>query len=378
MSDRVAIICGGGIVSGKEIMALELGTGLRDHGMCVEFVSAFWGTPEFRERLAHLGIKNHVMRLGFISATLTPSAIRMTLHQLLHVPGLLVSYARFLRSFRPQRVVHTNWHHALLLLPFLKQDRDVYWSHEIVPNNSRLQAVFRAIDRRVGRFVAVSEATAASLQRARVPSEKIHVIYNGIEPPKTSRPAYARTDTIVVGIAGQIGAWKGHEDLIAAFAIAVTAFPQIRLSIFGAGSDDYESHLRRRVDELGLSSVVNWHGFVRNRDEIYRQMDICVVPSRVDDPLPTSAIEALLYGIPVVATRRGGLPEIVEEGITGLLFDDGDIRQLASCLAKLVSDPELAHEMGQRAASRAAEKFDRGRFIRDFSAVLADSSVCTR
>ena len=85
---KVAIVCGGGIVSGKEIMALELAKGLRDTGCEVEVVTSFWGNREFLRRLQDENLRAHIMRLGFISATLNLECLRMTAHQMLFWPGL--------------------------------------------------------------------------------------------------------------------------------------------------------------------------------------------------------------------------------------------------------------------------------------------------
>ncbi|MEY2480209.1 MAG: hypothetical protein QOI04_1136 [Verrucomicrobiota bacterium] len=371
MTGRVAIVCGAGIVSGKEVMALELGEGLRDRGLHVEFVASSWGTGEFAHRLRQTGFAVHMMRLGFISATLTLSAIRMTLHQLLYFPGLLLQYISFLRSWRPSRVIHTNWHHTLLLLPLLSRRRDIYWVHEIVPNNLQVRMAFRAVSKRVGCFIAVSQATAAGLRQIGVPDRKIRVIHNGIKDPAEGEGLVPKLSASRVGIVGQVGPWKGHEDLLNAFAIVVEAHPAAELHIFGAGSSEYESHLRERAAELGVDSRIAWHGFVSDRADIFRRIDVCVVPSRTNDPLPTSAIEASLFCLPVIASRGGGLPEIIEDGATGFLFEGGDFKQLARHILTIFNDSRLAEKLGRKARSDALTKFSRDRFIDEFSSLIA-------
>src|SRR6266404_2032823 len=117
---NIAIVCGAGIVSGKEIMALELISGLREQGYVVDVVTSSWGSGEFRRRCEKSGFRTHVMRLGFISATLNWESLYMTAHQALHWPGLVISYWRFLKRSQPRRIIHTNWHHLLLLALLLK------------------------------------------------------------------------------------------------------------------------------------------------------------------------------------------------------------------------------------------------------------------
>src|SRR4051794_17964210 len=110
---RVAIVCGGGILSGKEIMVLQLADGLRDLGVEVQVVNSYWTDGKFNEQLKALNIPTHKVWFGFISASLNARSVYMTLVQLLRWPQLILGYRKFLRRFRPDQVVHTNWH-ALL------------------------------------------------------------------------------------------------------------------------------------------------------------------------------------------------------------------------------------------------------------------------
>ena len=129
----ILIVCGAGYVSGKEAMALELGQGLVRNGQSVSFVTSFWNNRDFSNRLKVAGLPTQVLHLGFISATLTAECLRMTAEQIWYLPALLWGYARVLRILKPRKVVHTNWHHALLLLPFLRPDRDVYLVARVCP-----------------------------------------------------------------------------------------------------------------------------------------------------------------------------------------------------------------------------------------------------
>jgi glycosyltransferase involved in cell wall biosynthesis len=368
---NIAIVCGAGIVSGKEIMALELITGLREQGYAVDVVTSSWGSGEFRRRCEKLGVRAHVMRLGFISATLNRQSLYMTAHQLLRWPGLVISYRRFLKKSQPRRVIHTNWHHLLLLAPFLKPERDLFWLHEVIPNKRQYRKFFRWLERHLQVFVAVSNAVAESLRKIGIAEKKIRVIHNGIaDPASGAARVEARGEKLIVGIVGQIGVWKGHDDLLDAFAQVSPTFPAAQLHIFGKGSSDYELHLREKAASLGIAEKIFWRGFIPDRLDIYREMDICVVPSRSNEPLPTVAIEAAFFRIPVVATRQGGLPEIVENGVTGFLVDADQPPELASHLQTLLADDQLRYKLGENARRKASEKFNQKRFVADFVLVL--------
>ena len=368
---KVAIVCGAGIVSGKEIVSLELGEGLRAAGQDVVFVMSEWGSPDFAERLRAMGVSFYRMRTGFISATISLECLRMTAHQMLYWPKLMFDWARFLRREKPTAVIHTNWHHLLLVWPWLRVERDVFWLHETFAPSKRYASFLTALSRRVGFFAVVSQAVAEGLRMNGVPETKIRVIHNGIrDPSRGISPDAREVSEVAVGIVGAIGAWKGHEDLIEAFAIVAATCSGARLHVFGADDKEYAARLKRRVDELGLARRVAWHGFVRDRSRIYPKIDICAVPSRSDDPLPTTAIEAAFFGLPVVATRKGGLPEIVVDGETGFIVDAENPVQLAARLEDLVRDAELRARMGAAARRRAVAMFGRDRFVGDFLRLL--------
>ena len=367
----VGIVCGGGIVSGKEIMVLELADGLRSLGYDVEIVSSFWSDGNFAQRLKALGLPTHRVWFGFISATLNPASIYMTFAQALRWPQLLAGYGRFLRRFKPDRVIHTNWHSLLTTYPFLRSDRDIYWVHEVMPNKTQYRKVFGWLDIKLHCFVAVSHAVAESLHNLGIARARILTIHNGLSDPLSTSTGISReSGELKIGIVGQVGPWKGHDDLLEAFHVVVLQYPRVKLLIFGKGSAEYEAMLRSRVLELGLADNVLWCGFVKEPSEIYGGIDILAVPSRSEDPLPTSAIEAAFFGLPVIGSRRGGLPEIVEDGVTGLLFEARNAVQLAQNIVKLIANEELRVQMGQNARGRAMLLFTRERFVRDFAELL--------
>ena len=367
---KVAIVCGAGIVSGKEIMALELAKGLRDKGCEVEIITSCWGNGDFRRRLEDENFPAHVMRLGFISATLNFECMRMTAHQMLFWPKLLMDYYHFLKTVRPGKVVHTNWHHLILLCPFLRPGRDIYWSHEITPTKPQYRCLFLALANRVGCFVAVSRAAAQSLLRLGVPKDKVVVIYNGIDDPAPVDAAMPDNAVLIIAIVGQIGAWKGHEDLLMAFRDVLKTHPTTQLHIFGRQGSKYETFLRKRANELEIEQKVVWRGFVEDISQIYRDPSVVSVPTKYVEPFGLTAIEAAFFRVPVVASRKGGLPEIIADDETGLLFESGDIGQLAQHLTRLLADPELRNKMGRKARERAMSLFSRDRFIGDFFRLL--------
>ena len=369
---KAAIICGAGMISGKEIMALELGRGLRDAGNEISYVTSLWGDVKYRSRLQELKFNVTSMRIGFISATLTLECLRMTADQLLRVPGLWLDYRRFLRRETPDQIIHTNWHHLLILWPFLNPGRDWFWLHEMIPDKPQYRKVFGALSRRLRGFVPVSQAVKESLLRIGIPEDKIHVIHNGLADPVPVGGVPPKDwKGIHIGIAGQVAPWKGHQDLLEAFALIAARHPDSELHVFGDGSLDFIVELKRRAEALKLSSRLVWHGFVADRCKIYGQMDLCIVPSQTSDPLPTTAIEAAFFGLPVIASRMGGLPEIVQHNVTGFLVHPSKPAELAERMNEVLGDAELRHRMGAAAAKHSRKHFSRDRFVAEFVSLMS-------
>lgn len=366
----ILIVCGAGYVSGKEVVALELGQGLARIGERVLFVTSSWNDGDFLGRLKRAGLPAELMPIGFISATLTRECVRMNFEQICHWPGLVWRYSRALRNLRPTKIVHTNWHHLFLLLPYLQADRDIFWLHEVLPDFLQYRLLFAWLGRKLNCFVCVSRAVANSLRQLGVDEVKIRVIHNGITDIASTQATPNSRRAFRIGIVGQVAAWKGHDDLLEAFALVHKKYTNSELHVFGQGPITYKSCLERRSMDLGIADSVRWHGFVQDPKDIYPNLDLCVVPSRSDDPLPTSAIEAGFSGLPVVATRRGGLPEIIDHEKNGLLVGAQQPTEIAEALSRLIDNPQLRRHLARNARRYAVERFGRERFIQSFASLL--------
>jgi glycogen(starch) synthase len=129
--------------------------------------------------------------------------------------------------------------------------------------------------------------------------------------------------------------------------------------------------LERQTADLGLAEVVDFIGWVESADipAILNSATIVVIPSRAVEGFGLVAMEAAMMGRPVVATRSGGLPEVVIDGQTGVIVDREDRGALAAAIARLLDRPALATEMGQAAQDRAQARFAWGRHVDAFEAL---------
>jgi glycosyltransferase involved in cell wall biosynthesis len=199
-----------------------------------------------------------------------------------------------------------------------------------------------------------------------MPTEKVHVIHNGLEEPATS-PASVSAIRDSLGIAedcpvllwaGRFAAEKRPDSFLATCAGLSRSGRRFVALMIGDGQD--RAAVERLVSELAVEHCVRLLGVRRDVAELIRMARVTVLTSETEG-LPNILIEASLCGCPVVATRTGGVDEIVEHGVTGFLADVGDHAALCAHVALLIDDEALARAMGERASVRARRAFDPAR-----------------
>lgn len=230
----------------------------------------------------------------------------------------------------------------------------------VAQRSHRMGRVARAC---FARAAAVTAPSADLLERARSLGARGHleVIPYGADVEAFSVDATATqrvraelgvgADTTIVCGVGRFVHWKGFDYLIAAFAKARSEHRDLRLVLVGDG--DLRGDLEARVRSLGLWDAVTFAGMAA-RSEMPGYLaaaDVVVVPSiQYDgyvDGLPNVALEAMASGTPVVATRVGGLPELVRSGENGVLVDEKDVEQLAAAITALARNRDLRTRLGQ-------------------------------
>ena len=187
---------------------------------------------------------------------------------------------------------------------------------------------------------------------------KIEVAFLGVDPREfTPRPFRADPDPFQIACVGQLAPVKGQHLLLAAMELLVREGRRVRLRIAGDGQDrpGLEEDLVRR----GLADHVVMEGFL-NQDRLgalYAETDVLVLPSFAEG-LPVVLMEAMSMEIPCVASWITGIPEIIQHETDGLLAPPGDHEALARAIARLMDDPELRRDLGQRARRKVLDRFD--------------------
>jgi glycosyltransferase involved in cell wall biosynthesis len=367
------MVCGGSYVSGAEIVVLDLLRGLKERGHEVACVMSGWNDGDFPTHLEHLGVPYRPVKTGVVSKRLEWTYVKWTLDALLHLPKAWYDYWSFYHSFDPDVVVFHGVRQASMLRPLLAAEESVHYVHGVPQSSVHHRRLVGGSGHSGRAYVGVSSYVGDALVELGVPEEKVHVVHNGVEDvPEDDLPPTGLSLPPTLGIVGQIGEWKGHPDLLDALQILRERGHDVRCLVFGEGDDDYVDELKQKSEAYGLDSHVEWRGFVTETNALYRELDICVVPSRFQEPFGLVAAEAGVRRIPVVATRRGGLPEIVVDGETGFLIDAECPTQLADRLVDLIEHPDVCARMGKQARERVREKFTRERMVDDAERILRD------
>ncbi len=218
--------------------------------------------------------------------------------------------------------------------------------------------------RLLGQVVVPSRAVARFLIAHRFPAGRLHVVPNGIDLRRTE-PAPAH-DPLVVGTAAILEHRKGIDVLLEAPSRRLDT--PLRVEIFGDGS------LRRALEEQARALRVDahFHGRVDDVRTRLESLDVFVLPSR-DENLPMALLEAMAAAVAPVATRVGGVPELVVDGESGVLVAVDDADGLAAAIDALARDPERREQIARQAAQRVANEFEAEALGRRMVALYADA-----
>lgn len=249
--------------------------------------------------------------------------------------------------------------------------------HGYIGNNFKLRC-YERIDRFMLRFfnkvVFVDDSLARCLRNGLVNSI---VINNGINissqatghKTQVKGGLGIKEDELVIGSAGRLSKEKGHRYLIEAFARIVKKHSGVKLLIVGNGLQ-YQ-RLVDSVQQLGIEGNVIFAGYQEDMDKVYRGIDILVQPS-LREGVPLAILEAMSYGLPVVATNVGGVANLIRNRETGLLINPASSKEIYNALLNLLEDKKLREELGQNAKQFVKENYSLDRMVNSYKRVYQE------
>jgi glycosyltransferase involved in cell wall biosynthesis len=203
--------------------------------------------------------------------------------------------------------------------------------------------------------IVISRPIVQLLVDAGVDAGRIRLIHSGIDVSRFALPCGGRRAELpVIGCLAVLEERKGHRFLLEAMARLKARGLKLRCVLAGDGPE--RSLLEKMTARLGLGTEVEFRGFIADTPGFLADIDVFVLPSLFEG-LGVAALEAMAAGKPVVASGVGGLAELIDDGITGLLAPPRDAEALSAAIARLLYDPALARALGQRAAAHVREHF---------------------
>ena len=295
---------------------------------------------------------------------------------------------RLLWRLRPA-IIHTRNLAALetqlvsLFLPGVRRvhgehGRDVY---DLDGSNRKYLLLRRFLKPLIHRYIAVSRDLGDWLVgRVGIPETHVRQIYNGVDqvsfhPRGPVRPDLAPTgfmpaEGFVLGTVGRLAEVKDQSTLVEAFGHLVAERPELRASVrlILIGDGPLFATLKNKIETHGITELVWMTGDRKDVPELLRLLDIFVLPSLAEG-ISNTILEAMATRLPVIATRTGGNPELVEDGENGLLVPVGDVHALSKALEKLVCDPSLAAFMGTKGFEKVSARFNWAHTVHEYLGV---------
>lgn len=277
---------------------------------------------------------------------LTPSIIGAA--KKLGVPVVLT-----LHDYKPVCPVYNRLSHGKPCSDCLDGDFRQVLRHRCADGSLGKSALLYAeavIQRRMGNYEKVDAYLAPSrfMQEAishRIARQRVHLLYNGVD---TQAMQGSGADHNYVLYLGRLSAEKGVATLLAAHALSRAGW---KLVVAGTGPLEHDLKLQHK------QATFMGHVSGEQLREVVDRASVVVVPSEWYENCPMSVLEAMAYGKPVVGSRMGGIPELVADGETGLLFEAGNAGELRAQLDRLMADPGLRGAMGRQARQRVEAEF---------------------
>jgi glycosyltransferase involved in cell wall biosynthesis len=230
----------------------------------------------------------------------------------------------------------------------------------------------------------VSADVAAAMQHwGTVPAGRVSVVLNGIDTEvygnRAERDALRRElglpeEAVVIGTVGRLAEVKRQDLLLEAFAQLAGEFANLRLLLVGEGPE--REALESLAERLGVREKVVFAGYQANPERFLAAMDLFALTSR-HEALPLSLLEAWASGLPVASSAVGGIPKVVEDGVTGLLFPSGKQAELVHCLRRLLTDATLRARLSAAGKSQVQAQYSLVRMARDYDRAYTAAGLMT-
>ena len=338
------------------------------HLMVGSFVNIRFANNTFVEELEHRAIPNTVF---WLKRTLDIDNI--------------FRIVRFIRKNKID-IIHTHGYRSdiLGLIAAKMTTRPIVSTiHGWIPINSRLR-FYERCDRFALRFfdwlVPVSNQIRELLIESGIAPGKVTRLHNAVDveikQPKTEKlPSFnivKRQGDFLIGTIGRLSPEKDIPNFLQTASLLVRKYDHLKFLVVGDGPE--RKNLETMAFDLGLKDKIQFTGFIDEIDSVYPLLDLLVISSRTEG-IPLVLLEAMKYSIPVVSTNVGGIGEVVDNGINGLLVSPDDVDELTKNLELLIKNKKLYVRISIGARKKIENKFDRRIWIKKIEKIYRDQAV---
>lgn len=350
---RLLVIAGGTYIFGAEKVTLAVLEGLKEKGYQMNVLISGWNDGSFAKALQNLNIPFFKLKLGWYYT----SKLLWSLDSLVHYPGALWRFLSLQKKISSDLVYIISFRQVILLWPFFKKNI-IYHIHDPYSNSKQARFFLKLIDKKVVRYIAVSDFIKQDLVKCGISSDKIEVIYNGVEILPELKKDSLNGYVFTIGIVGQVIERKGHVVLLNALNLLIKKGLDIQLIIVGDGDTTFKEKLKIFIADFGLIQKIEWRGFKKELKDIYEGIDVLIAPTVLAEPFGLIAIEANMFGIPVIASNSGGFKETVINGENGFLTKPENPEQLAEKIEYIYNNRNAITTMGKKGRENVLQNFD--------------------
>ena len=334
------------------------------------------GKIDIRTEIAHLPMELLQLRRGDVFRSFL-----FMLAYLFYIPFFFIKLCIYLKENRFDLVV-TNTVKAhlygsvaasLCRIPVIWRFHDILSPTDFSPLLIRIIILFgRWFPKRI---LAVSKITKEYLARNGLKADKIEIIFNGIASElfeikdvskDIRRELKIEGKTKLIGCVGRIIPEKGQKSFLLAIPEVIQKCPEAFFLIVGdvfPGKETYKKELLEIIKKNVLGKYVRFTGFRKDIGDVIRSIDLLVFPSVAPESFGLSILEAMTLGKPVIASNVGGVSEIIEDGITGMLVEPNQPNQIADRIIHLLSHREIYETIGKRAKEVVTERFSLQKYV---------------
>ncbi|WP_206997188.1 glycosyltransferase family 4 protein [Trinickia mobilis] len=370
-----------GSLGGAELSLLEIAKNLKETMKVVLFSDG-----PFRIALEEAGVNVDVLDAPALHGV---SKNGKGLPKVRSLTGLVSLVRETCRRARDADIIYANTQRAMVIgaIAGLFVRKPVVWHLRDIVSAEHFGGVQRAIIKWSSKLgldhvIANSEASAREfVALTNVDKGRVDVVFNGIsEAPFAALERVSNAelrarfslplDAFLVGAYSRLASWKGQHVLLE----AVAANPDMHAVLVGAalfGEDAYETQLRAYVQEHGIANRVHFLGFQRDVAACMKAVDVVAHTSITPEPFGRVIVEGMLAKRPVVASRAGGVVEIVDDGVNGMLCEPGDAQALAKTLAELQTNAQLRARLVENGYATARRRFGTRTYVQSVEQVLA-------